>query len=1195
MTIEDQSGLKYLGDYLNEINNIIIESKDNSNDKELTDCKTTNENLLNQLNSLQNEIKNKSEELNKISIKSKTDDGKQKRINELIKINENISHKIKDLEETGINKNEQYEKKISYYLNEIADNKKEIENLNKEKNSQLSIINDLNRQLEDLKQQISIIPNTNVAELELCQKKLNELETQISKLNYENNSLNEQITNIQNEKSDLLNKIQQLEINPQIDETQINNLKNELIQRDNQIQNLEKELQIFQQNKNSIETLQNEIKNNLSEIGELKNQLRLFEGKETENRVCQNKIDELENKLKVQLEEFENKIVLLKSEKDNLDIQNKSLEENISVLNVEIEKFKTLSDSSKTSDEKIISLSNELEKYKNDNNADIEKIKNLEIELKNQQIIKNKNEKELEKIKNTNEKLLQNIKKLAESKKVLDDNTQRKIQDLTDKIQQLEISNQQWNDKNNIDVKIIEELNSEMIDKKNELKTLQDEIKELKKLNENLTVIEDKKDEMDALREQISNIQRELDQKTQKNSEISKAIQELEDVNQNLISVKNELQNRYDTLNQEYENIKKSLVEKDNEINNLKVENNKLKEQLEEFEKLKLEISLLKEQLANASIGKDDLEKIQNNLLEKQKELLDKINLLETENKGKNEIINSIKDLLKEDNEEIPDDSITGKIQDLKSKNKSEDLQISLNQKLEEEKNYKDSIQELEKNIKELQNNLEQCQNSNNKEEMIKLEKELEEFKKFKQLAEDSNNKIEELNLTITNDKAKILEIEEKMKNMKKDYGVTKSKANAYDKEMKKCGDEKTALNEQIRLNNKKIDELQANINRIQSQNNKVKELLEENDLMKKTNLAISGRYEDDIELLEKKYNKMIDDLNKTIVNLKIENQNSEEIKKQLVECEKNIEEINKLRKKMDRCTNDFKKFYSFYTSIIDLFYSKEEQEKLNFKDIDFILNEITKKIDDLKKSSSYFEQEIKDLKEKIDKNPGVSTLDVLDGGAVSTIMNDLVKTRLGEDLVKNIYGSKENFIIRVIKYAKYLRDNKISSITINRTVFDITDIKSMIINFTINKFGQTKLQNLFELIFTNGAYDNEIDKIIVDNDTTDDKIAQTITNPECSKYIWKVMNNLKMSLQGNNKYLDEEDDENIVKYLNNLRKSEMKLLSYALTMSMYNKNASIMSNLDSETLTIKEMERLNKLWNGKKYPEACKIIKMTL
>ena len=211
MTIEDQSGLKYLGNYLNEINKIIIDCKDNSNDQEIKELKTTNQTLMIQLNSLQNEIKNKTEELSKVSIKNATEDNKQKRIDELNKINENISQKMEELKESVVIKNEQYEKKVASYLKTIENNTNEIkslltenEQLNQEKNKQLFIINDLNTQLEGLKQQIQNIQNTDVTKLQECENRLNDLKIQFNELNSKNNSLNEQITFIQKEKLDLL-------------------------------------------------------------------------------------------------------------------------------------------------------------------------------------------------------------------------------------------------------------------------------------------------------------------------------------------------------------------------------------------------------------------------------------------------------------------------------------------------------------------------------------------------------------------------------------------------------------------------------------------------------------------------------------------------------------------------------------------------------------------------------------------------------------------------------------------------------------------------------------------------------------------------------------------------------------------------------------------------------------------------------
>ena len=45
----------------------------------------------------------------------------------------------------------------------------------------------------------------------------------------------------------------------------------------------------------------------------------------------------------------------------------------------------------------------------------------------------------------------------------------------------------------------------------------------------------------------------------------------------------------------------------------------------------------------------------------------------------------------------------------------------------------------------------------------------------------------------------------------------------------------------------------------------------------------------------------------------------------------------------------------------------------------------------------------------------------------------------------------------------------------------------------------------------------------------------------------------------------------------------------------MYNKNISIFDNYDQRTVSIDEMKRQNKLWNGNKYNDICRLKKLII
>ena len=290
-----------------------------------------------------------------------------------------------------------------------------------------------------------------------------------------------------------------------------------------------------------------------------------------------------------------------------------------------------------------------------------------------------------------------------------------------------------------------------------------------------------------------------------------------------------------------------------------------------------------------------------------------------------------------------------------------------------------------------------------------------------------------------------------------------------------------------------------------------------------------------------------------------------EDFKNKIQDCEKKLEVYRSSESQSQEVDEFFKKL----KEELEVYRSSESQSQESILEIEEYLNKIEEELNSLNKEQDSTDLLVKSITQR--------------GGASFPILITMSKTRLGEDFVKNLYGSKENFIIRVIKYAKYSRINRLP---------DITDL---IINFQINKFGFTELQVLFEHIYNNNDLDDEIDKMILDNDTTDDKIISNITNPECSKYIWSIMNHLKQSLQGNNKYLDKNNEEDINKYLNVLRKAELKLLEYSLTISMYNKNISIFDNYDQRTVSIDEMKRQNKLWNGNKYNDICRLKKLII
>ena len=457
---------------LNETNNELKENNIKLNKDALTN-KREIEKLNRDINSLNYKLKDKDRIIDKL----------QNDINNINK--EEKSTKFQPQERKYFSGRSRIERTSQQSLDK--DYQKNIDNLEKEKNSLLNKLNDLENkysekekkyQKENKENDDLYAENQDLKKKEKeYNKKLSKIETEkndkISKISYELEDKIEYTKEILKENDKLkdnekkyLKEIKDMEVKEKnylskINEYELNiNKKEKDFQK--QINNLEKEKNDFE--KKYLE-MKEEYDKEYKENDDLYDENQDLKKKEKEYN---KKIKELEDKIKNNEKEYNNKITKL--EKEN----------KINISKMEIE----LNDKKNYIDE----IKKENEKSKNKEKENIKEKKNIEnkhqLELKEYQNIINNLEYELKELKKNNNEINTEINNLYNE----NDSLKNKEIEYLDKIKNLEMKLKEKNDKN---------------DKLNQ--------KKLKEINEKMMFLENKESELENENQKIESIKKELE------------------------------------------------------------------------------------------------------------------------------------------------------------------------------------------------------------------------------------------------------------------------------------------------------------------------------------------------------------------------------------------------------------------------------------------------------------------------------------------------------------------------------------------------------------------------------------------------------------------------------------------------------------------------------------------------------------
>ena len=655
---------------LNEINSlkILLEKKNKeyeeikqNNDENIKTCKDLTECLDEAGNQIKNkdliieELKNKEEINNKeiIDLKKELNDLNNEKEN-IIKLNEN---KLKGLNENISTLN----KKITELNNELNKKEKNINNLTREKESYMKTkefnenrINQLREQVNKLKEENN--PNkirNQKMEMDNINRKYEESNKKIEKLNEENNKLKEKINLIEKEKKDqpknynLLNENNTLKNQIKLLEKNYNTISSKNKELMAQINNQRNNTRTYSESKYTKDSKDTkEVYNLRQENKRLNEKIISLEKHKKEGDKLKN---EIKNKDKTH-EEFEaefhqiiqdndekiNEIKNLKKQLDNINrenIRNKSTIEN---LRKEIsEKNKIIEQNKKNN---YSNNNNYSPIYSNRTNSSNKYISDMR--QKNEMITKENNE---------NKRVIETLRREIQTKtKLLEENNKYKQctcdKSIIERLRQ-EIKSKEY---------IINDYKNKLENLKSEISSKEKVINDYKKnkytsnyapRNNNVLILDTQNRSNNSYGKYTNN--------SNENNQGYKFVYNYKRINQN-----NENEKNIENLNQEINKYKEIIRQKDSEIikikkecnvynnnnckcniaelqriiNALKIENNKLKEEIIDYDNLKAEIEFIYKRGGNYSFketNKTSLKLAYDALVEENKQLRIKINKIE--------------------------------------------------------------------------------------------------------------------------------------------------------------------------------------------------------------------------------------------------------------------------------------------------------------------------------------------------------------------------------------------------------------------------------------------------------------------------------------------------------------------------------------------------------------------------------------
>ena len=589
--------------------------------------------------------------------------------------------------------------------------------------------------------------------------------------------------------------------------------------------------------------------------------------------------------------------------------------------------------------EKLLNSENDYKKLKTEFSNIENKLKEKEIELKNQLDINELNNKKLEEkekeIKEFNEK----IKQFSIDNNNKEENINKLNKDIEEKdklINNLENSKKELEEKSK---KVNEEIKKLKEKKENKKEKQNNKVNELMKENQKLK--EENKDKLDKLTNLYNGLKKDNDELKKKEIEYQQKIQENE-------KKLKDMDNKEETIKKLTEEIELEK-EKNNKNNEIKQKNKNEKNNLNrKIKELEENETKCKQELENKNQEIEELKKSNDEILKKKNEEMDDLKTkYEENNSNLVKEINKLKDeveQLKQNNSKISSD-LEEKIKNNEQlKKESEDFENKKNE-------IKTKVNEYKKKV---------SQKLEDKEETIKkLNKEIE-------LEKENNTKINEQNKILIKDKkdlnAKIEELNKEVK-LKNDLNEEKEKLIKEKEDLEeKLNQDIKELKKTNKMNENKIKEYEERLkesNQKEEEDNKIIKELEEknknNEQLEKENKSLK---EKEIKLEEKisEFSKIIEEKNKEIYDLS-------EFKNQVEESEKNIILLDEIEKKENEI--EMKK--------IEFEKDKEENERIQKeneriqKENEMLIKkkeEIEKQIKEKKPLLNYIE--IKTLKEPI-------------------------------------------------------------------------------------------------------------------------------------------------------------------------------------------------------------------------------------
>ena len=1105
-------------------------------------------------------------------------------------------------------------------LNDIElrqlDNAK-INELQEDINNKLNNIEDEIKKMKQLKTNMGLIGEEEISKVDkteiFCLNKLNETNSLLMNKRYEENNirLKKYLDNINEmtKKMNDLNKIMKMvkKENMELTKKNVMNAKptkieiNDIDKGNKNENNEEKDKKI-----NEYETQINDLKKEISILNknlilEKKNSTdknsRLMEDNNKlleDSKIKINKLSEENNELRKNLDQLKlNNIRLNNDLKENMDeisriknLNERDLNDKISgyeaqleYLNKELQSKEKIINDSITINEKMNTKSQvkeeELKKLKTEKNVLNDRINNYELkilqlnnEISNKEKIINENLTENENWKQKVNESEKKIKKLENVYKMSMKNINDLKNDLKEKSLKLNLAENNLNNMTNNNKKLLNELknkNNNIKTSESELLTLNNSLTELNKTNEQLSL------KCDEINEKYKN---KLEEYESLNNNFKKINEELNiyKENSNKLNIKiNSINNEMKLLYKKNESLSNELNEKEklfgenlgkNEVNMKLLEDyknklNNLKKENLELNKNNILINENNDKLkTNIKLNSDEIDQLKNQI---EKELLPKINnyeaqinLLTKENKAKEKIINA-------------------------NSSASDRMNISLNKNLEELKNLKNENEQNNKEIQDLNKeiNLLKIKLLDKEKEVSKLKEEIKNINDDNQNQKDEfSNELNILNKKLTNQQSsnddyikKIEELNSKIKNLQNESNKLTEKNTELLNEALSYKDKINNLNEsnqKLKIENSSQQQALTKLTSLSKNDNETKKnaLTAVKELNKKITeyLLIINNKENEIKNLKDENFKNKNEINELNMQLKnksdIESQ-IDELKKQQnqsinVNSDTNTK-LNILSYNCDEISDVFNKFQTEIESIQTMI----NTHKNNDKNID--LSNLNKLIDE--------ENENLDTNDVMTSSSSIYSKKSLSNGKKNLDLNDSKNRKLREKIKNKPMELCMNNINEKVNEAKNkflsLINSYYNSLThINKKNKEKEKIHSSISDLS-NNLLKTIVPNLENFEKLGEHYERKIKK-----SKTDDEIIFYV-----NKLINDIINKLKDSTSTQKEEIDRLHDrvEFFIKQCDNIKKTQE-------IMSKEEKNNHKLQAEKYERQIKKKEEELNKM-----------------